>query len=90
MVLDLTKQQYLISAFSLLKASEIARSFNIPRQCWAYIPERYSNRREEALRGRYVSDKQFLIGYFSDDEKRRILRGENGETDTGSSSGSCR
>ena len=59
--------KYLISAFSMREAAEIARSRNLkPVEC-VYIPMIYEKARRQKLDGQRA-DKEHLIGHFSNEE----------------------
>jgi len=75
-LLGVTGSKYYISAYTAKEATDIAKERNISRGGWAYIPsnplEEYT--REKLLKGLKVTHPDYLIGYFTQAERRYLFK----------------
>jgi hypothetical protein len=64
--------KYLISAIERRWAVGIARDKGLKANQWVYVPFD-ENERKRRLLGRRVLSSEYLIGYFTDEEKEYLI-----------------
>ena len=67
------KSVYLISQEFIYDAHNIAMDLGLSRNEWIFVPFNKS-KREDILLGRRISSEKYLIGYFSEMERKYLLK----------------
>jgi len=75
-LLGVRPRKYLISAFTMHEATQLAKEHKIPKRGWIYISSdpRMEKLREEALKGLRADHSDYLIGYFTQYERISLFR----------------